>query len=128
MSTLAPGLFYTKDDEWLRLEGDEAVIGISDYAQDALSDIVYLELPAVGDSFGQGEVIGVVESVKAAADLFTPVAGEITAVNADLVDNPEQLNNTPYDSWLVRIKLSAPAQTAALMDVAAYAAYRDIKD
>ena len=76
MSTVASGLFYTKDDEWLRLEGDEAVIGISDYAQDALSDIVYLELPTVGDSFGQGEVIGVVESVKAAADLFTPVAGK----------------------------------------------------
>ena len=97
MSNVAPGLLYTKDDEWLRLEGDEAVIGISDYAQDSLSDIVFLELPEVGDSFGQGDVFGVVESVKAAADLFTPIAGEITAVNAELVANPEQLNTTPYD-------------------------------
>ena len=128
MSTLAPGLFYTKDDEWLRLEGDEAVIGISDYAQDALSDIVYLELPEIGDSFGQGDVIGVIESVKAAADLLTPVAGEITAVNLDLAGNPEQLNNTPYEAWLVRIKLSAPAQATALMDAAAYAAYRGINN
>jgi glycine cleavage system H protein len=126
MSNVAPGLFYTKDDEWLRLEGDEAVIGISDYAQDALSDIVYLELPEVGASFGQGDVFGVVESVKAASDLFTPVAGEITAVNAELVSNPEQLNSTPYAAWLVRIKMSVPAQATALMDTAAYAAYRNL--
>lgn len=126
MSKVAPGLLYTKDDEWVRLEGDEAVIGISDYAQDSLSDIVYLELPEIGDSFGQSDVFGVVESVKAAADLFTPVAGEITAVNAELVANPEQLNNTPYEAWLVRIKMSAPAQAKALMDAAAYAAYRNV--
>ncbi len=126
MSTVAPQLFYTAEDEWLRLEGDEAVVGITDYAQDSLSDIVYLETPEVGAVFAQGDVFGVVESVKAAADLYTPVAGEITAVNLNLVSEPEKLNTTPYDAWLVRIKLSDPAQVGALMDAAAYAAYRNI--
>ena len=127
MSTVASGLLYSKEDEWLSVEGDEAIIGITDYAQDSLSDIVYLELPAVGDSFDAGDVFGVVESVKAAADLFTPVTGEVVAVNAALVESPEQLNATPYDAWLVRIKMSLPAQVDELMDAAAYAAYREIQ-
>lgn len=127
MSTVASGLYYSKEDEWLSVEGDEAIIGITDYAQDSLSDIVYLELPAVGDSFDAGDVFGVVESVKAAADLFTPVTGEVVAVNAALVESPEQLNATPYDAWLVRIKMSLPAQVDELMDAAAYAAYREIQ-
>lgn len=126
MSNLAPDLFYTKEDEWLRLEGEEAVVGISDYAQDALSDIVYLEVPEVGATFVQGDVFGVIESVKAAADLYTPVGGEITAVNLDLISDPEKLNTTPYEAWLVRIKMSDPAQVKNLMDAAAYAAYRNI--
>lgn len=127
MSKVAPELYYSKEDEWLRVEGDEAVIGISDYAQDSLSDIVFLELPAVGDMFEAGDVVGVVESVKAAADLYTPVAGEVVAVNAEIVAAPEQLNAEPYGSWLIRIKMSAPAQVEALMDAAAYRAYRNIK-
>lgn len=127
MSNVAPGLYYSKDDEWLRMEGDEAVIGISDYAQDSLSDIVFLELPDVGDTFEAGDVVGVVESVKAASDLFTPVAGEVVAVNAELATTPELLNVSPYESWLVRIKMSAPAQVKALMDAAAYGAYRNTK-
>ncbi len=126
MSNVAPGLFYTQEDEWLRLEGDEAIVGISDYAQDSLSDIVYLEVPEVGAVFEQGDVFGVVESVKAAADLYTPISGEITAVNSDLVSDPEKLNTAPYDAWLVRIKVSDPAQVKGLMDAAAYAAYRNI--
>jgi glycine cleavage system H protein len=126
MSNLAPDLFYTNEDEWLRLEGEEAVVGISDYAQDALSDIVYLEVPEVGATFVQGDVFGVIESVKAAADLYTPVGGEITAVNLDLISDPEKLNTTPYEAWLVRIKMSDPAQVKNLMDAAAYAAYRNI--
>ncbi|MBK8986330.1 MAG: glycine cleavage system protein GcvH [Chloroflexi bacterium] len=125
MSKIEPGLFYTQDDEWLRVEGDEAVIGISDHAQDALSDIVYLELPNVGDSFEQGDAFGVIESVKAAADLFMPVAGEIIAVNNALVDSPEQLNSAPYASWLVRIKLSDLEQVTSLMDADAYLAYHE---
>ena len=126
MSTVAPGLFYSKEDEWLRLDGDEAVVGISDYAQDALSDIVYLEVPEVGATYEQGVVFGVVESVKAAADLYMPVGGEITAVNLDLVSDPEKLNTAPYDAWLVRIKLNDPAQAQSLMDAQVYAAYRNI--
>ncbi len=127
MSKVAPGLLYSKDDEWLRVDGDDAIIGISDYAQDSLSDIVYLELPDVGDTFAGGDVMGVVESVKAAADLFTPVAGEVVAVNSELVASPEQLNTAPFESWLVRIKMSVPAQIGDLIDAAAYAAYRNVK-
>lgn len=126
MSNVLPELFYTQEDEWLRLEGDEAVVGISDYAQDSLSDIVYLELPEVGTVFEQGDVFGVVESVKAAADLYTPISGEITAVNSDLVNDPEKLNTAPYDAWLVRIKVSDGTQVQGLMDAAAYADYRNI--
>jgi len=125
MSKTEPGLFYTHDDEWVRVDGDEAEIGISDFAQEALSDIVYLELPSVGDSFTQGGAFGVVESVKAAADLLMPVDGEIIAVNDELTDSPEQLNNTPYEAWLVRIKMSRPDQVASLMDATAYAAHQE---
>lgn len=125
MSKIEPGLFYTKDDEWLRVNSGVAEIGITDHAQDALSDIVYLELPSVGDSFAQGDAFGVVESVKAAADLFTPVSGEVVAVNEELIDNPEQLNTAPYASWLVRIKISDPEQVTSLMDAAAYTAYHE---
>ena len=125
MSKIEPGLFYTHDDEWLRVESDEALVGISDHAQDALSDIVYLELPNVGDTFAQGEAFGVVESVKAAADLFMPVAGEVIAVNDALVDSPEQLNSAPYASWLIRIKLSDPNEVGTLMDAVAYAAHHE---
>jgi glycine cleavage system H protein len=128
MSEIKDGLLYTKDDEWVLVEGDSATIGISDYAQDSLSDIVYLELPAVGDSFDAGDTFGVVESVKAAADLFMPVSGEVTAVNEALVDTPEALNAAPYDSWLVKIKISSPADLDALMDAAAYKAYMTDRD
>ncbi|MCB9423016.1 MAG: glycine cleavage system protein H [Ardenticatenaceae bacterium] len=88
MSKIEAGLLYTKEDEWIKVDGDEATVGVSDHAQDALSDIVYLELPDVGDAFGMGDTFGVVESVKAAADLYMPVSGEVTAVNEDLIDTP----------------------------------------
>jgi len=124
MSTkILPDLWYTDDDEWIRVEGDEAFIGISDYAQDSLSDIVYLELPSPGDSFAQGETFGVVESVKAAADLMMPVGGEIMEVNEDLLDTPEAVNEAPYTSWLVKITLSDPGELEGLMDAEAYTAY-----
>jgi glycine cleavage system H protein len=123
MSEIKDGLFYTKDDEWVLVDGDSVTVGITDHAQDSLSDIVYLELPAVGDSFDAGDTFGVVESVKAAADLFMPVSGEVTAVNDALVDTPEALNSAPYGSWLVKVKLSSPADLDALMDAAAYKAY-----
>jgi glycine cleavage system H protein len=124
MSTkILPDLLYTDDDEWIRVEGDEAVIGVTDYAQDSLSDIVFLEFPLVGDTFEKGDTFGVVESVKAAGDLMTPVSGEIISVNEDLLDTPEVVNEDPYGSWLVRITLSNPADLEDLMDAAAYKSY-----
>ncbi|MFO7679054.1 MAG: glycine cleavage system protein GcvH [Chloroflexota bacterium] len=128
MSEIKDGLLYTKDDEWVLVEGDSATIGVTDYAQDSLSDIVYLELPGVGDSFDAGDAFGVVESVKAAADLFMPVSGKVTAVNEALIDTPEALNSAPYDSWLVKIKISNTADLDSLMDAAAYKAYMTDRD
>ncbi len=128
MSDIKDGLLYTNDDEWVLVEGDSATIGITDYAQDSLSDIVYLELPSAGDAFDAGDTFGVVESVKAAADLLMPIGGEITAVNEDLIDAPEILNSTPYDSWLIKIKISDSAELDALMDAAAYKAYLAERD
>ena len=120
---ILPDLRYPKEDEWISVEGDEAAIGITDHAQDSLSDIVYLELPAEGDSFEMGDSFGVVESVKAAADLMMPVGGEVTAVNEDLMDEPEALNDDPYGSWLIKIKMSDPSEIEQLMDAAAYETY-----
>jgi glycine cleavage system H protein len=124
MSTnILPELLYTDDDEWIRVDGNEAFIGITDYAQDSLSDIVYLEFPSVGDSFEKGETFGVVESVKAAGDLMMPVGGEVIEVNEDLLDTPEAVNEKPYDSWMVKISMSDSGELEALMDAEAYTAY-----
>jgi glycine cleavage system H protein len=121
MAKIISDLLYTDDDEWLRVEGEEGVIGITDYAQDSLSDIVYLELPDVGERYEKGESFGVVESVKAAADLYMPVAGEIVAVNEDLMDEPEVVNEDPYgDAWMIRIKFANPDELDELMDAEAY--------
>ena len=120
MSKIPANLRYTNDDEWVSIDGDTATIGITDHAQDALSDIVYLELPSVGDFFGVGETFGVVESVKAAADLLMAVSGDVTAVNEDLIDTPEQLNADPYGSWLIKVRMSAPAEYYDLMDADGY--------
>jgi glycine cleavage system H protein len=115
-------LRYTDKDEWIRVEGDEAVVGISDYAQNALSDIVYVgDFAGVGDALKQGDMCAVVESVKAASDVYLPAGGTILAVNEALADAPETLNKEPYGGgWLVRIKLSDSGEIAALMDAAAY--------
>lgn len=124
MTKIEKDLLYTKDDEWLRVEDGEATVGISDYAQDSLSDIVYLELPEVGESFDEGETFGVVESVKAAGDLFMPVAGEVIEVNEDLMDEPEVINTDPYGkAWMVRIRLEDESQLDDLMDADAYTDY-----
>ncbi len=117
-------LKYSEDDEWIRVEGDTGTVGITDYAQDSLSDIVYVELPAEGDSFDAGETFGVVESVKAAADLLMPVAGEIVEINSALEDSPELVNSDPYgEAWIVKIKLSDAGELDDLMDAAAYEAF-----
>lgn len=118
-----PDLRYARTDEWVRVEGDEAVIGISDYAQDALSDIVYVELPSVGDAFEAGKPFGVVESVKAASDILMPIDGEVIATNDATVDSPESLNSNPFGNWLVRVRMSNPSQLDELMDAAAYEDY-----
>jgi glycine cleavage system H protein len=126
MSNIPADLLYTKEDEWVRVNGDEGVVGLTDYAQDALSDIVYVELPEEGDSFGIGESFGVVESVKAAADLYMPITGEVLTINEDLPDMPEVLNSDPYgEGWMVKISISDAAELENLMDPDAYSAYCD---
>jgi glycine cleavage system H protein len=114
---------YRESDEWVRIEGDTAAIGLSDYAQDQLNDMVYLELPEVGATFAKGDSFGVVESVKAASDLNMPISGEVTAVNSAAVDDPERINADPYGTWLIKIKVTNAAEADDLMDAAAYAQY-----
>ena len=114
-------LKYTKDHEWMKMEGDVAVIGISDFAQDALGDVVFINLPEVGDTVTAGESFGDVESVKAVSDVNSPVTGVVVAVNEDLADSPENLNSDPYGSWIIKVKdITA---TEELMDAAAYEAF-----
>ena len=122
MSNVPANLRYAKSHEWLKLESDgTATIGISDYAQSSLGDITYVQLPKVGATFEAGAVFGVVESVKAASDLYTPVAGTVTAVNSALDSKPETLNSAPYDAgWMLKLKLADPAAASALLDAAAY--------
>ena len=116
-----PDVRYLETHEWARRDGDEIVVGISDYAQRTLSDIVYVELPEVGDAVTKGDQLGVVESVKAAGDVYTPVSGTIVAVNEALEDTPELINQDPF-GWLVRIKPSEPAEWEMLLDLEAYKA------
>jgi glycine cleavage system H protein len=115
---------YDKEHEWIRVEGDEGVIGISDYAQDQLSDVVYVELPEVGETLEKGDVFAVVESVKAASDVYMPVSGEIIEINDELEDTPELVNQDPYgEAWFVRISINDPAELDNLMDADAYQAF-----
>lgn len=121
MSKVPGDLLYTDDDEWVRMDGQEATVGITDHAQDALSDIVFVELPDEGDFFGQGETFGVVESVKAAADLYMPVSGTVTAVNNAVVDAPELINNDPYgEGWLIKLEISNAQEKDKLYKPDAY--------
>ena len=117
-------LKYTKHDEWVRVEGDIATYGVTDFAQDQLSDVVYLELPSVGDTISAGAVVGSIESVKAASDLYAAVSGEVTATNDDLAASPELVNSDPFGAaWMVKIQLSNPAELDGLMDADAYIAF-----
>lgn len=113
---LPEDLVYTKDHEWARLEGEVVVVGISDYAQDQLGDIVFVELPEVGDSFSAGDEFGTLESVKAVSELYLPVGGEIAAVNEELDDAPELINQDPYGGWIVKIKPDDPGDLGKLLD------------
>ncbi len=121
MSNVPTELKYTKEHEWIRREGDLVVIGITDHAQEALGDVVYVELPEVGDPMVLDDPFGVVESVKAASDLFAPLSGEVVEINEALEDTPEMVNEEPYgDGWMIKIRLSDESEWDKLLDAAAY--------
>lgn len=115
-------LKYTKEHEWVRQDGAEMVVGITDFAQRQLGDVVFVELPEPGRVVKQGEVFGTIESVKAVSELFSPVSGEIVKVNPALGTHPEQVNKTPHDAWMIRIKPSVPSEADGLLDASAYGA------
>ena len=119
--TLPSGLLYSKEHEWVKVEGDTATVGITDYAQNSLGDIVYVELPRAGASIAQFGSVGVVESVKAVSDLFTPVGGELTEINAALENDPALVNREPFEGgWMFKIKLTDASQTSGLLSAADY--------
>jgi glycine cleavage system H protein len=113
---------YTKDHEWIRLDGDVAEVGITDFAQDQLGDVVFVELPDVGRRVTAGETFGSIESVKAVSELFAPMTGEVIEVNPALKDHPETVNATPHETWMVKVRLSDPQATGSLLDSAQYEA------
>ncbi len=117
--SVKPGLLYASSHEWLRIEGEEAVIGISDFAQNQLGDLTFVELPAIGSTFAAGQEIGSVESVKAASEIYSPAAGQVIAINTELEDAPELVNQSPYDKgWMVRLRLAGKPE--GLLDADAY--------
>ncbi len=117
-------LKYSEEHEWARLEGDTVTIGITDYAQGELGDVVYVELPSVGDSFSQNDVFGSIEAVKAASDLYCPLSGEIVEVNGNLGDDPETINKDPYgNGWMIKLKLNNTSELDKLMNAGAYQAH-----
>ena len=121
MANVPEDLHYSKDHEWVRVDGDHAIIGITDYAQNSLGDVVYVELPKAGDAFSANEPFGSVESVKAVSEVFTPVAGEIVKINESLADEPETVNSDPYgDGWMIRVKMSNPGEVDSLLTAAEY--------
>jgi len=115
MEKVVKGLYYSKDHEWVKVEGNEAFVGIADYAQHHLGDIVYVELPEVDDEFEKEEAFAAVESVKAASDVYLPVGGKVVAVNEELIDDPALLNQDAYENWMVKIELADKAELEDLM-------------
>jgi glycine cleavage system H protein len=115
-------LKYTKDHEWLKVDGAEATVGITDFAQKQLGDVVFVELPEIGRKVKQGEAFGTIESVKAVSELFSPVSGQVVAVNTNLANHPETVNATPHETWMIRLKTDAASEADALLDAAAYSA------
>ncbi|HUE81012.1 MAG TPA: glycine cleavage system protein GcvH [Pyrinomonadaceae bacterium] len=121
MANVPEDLHYSKDHEWVRVEGDIAIIGITDYAQNSLGDVVYVELPKPGDTFSANESFGSVESVKAVSEMFTPVSGEVVEVNETLSDEPEKVNSDPYEEgWMIRVRMSTPGEVDSLLTAAEY--------
>ena len=115
-------LKYTKEHEWIRADGNTGAIGITDFAQQQLGDVVYVELPEVGATITAGQVFGTIESVKAVSELFAPVTGEVTETNGSLKDRPDHVNSKPHETWMVKVKLANPGEVSSLMDAAAYEA------
>jgi glycine cleavage system H protein len=121
MANVPEHLHYSKDHEWVRVEGDTAVVGITDHAQDQLGDVVYVELPKAGEEFAAHESFGSVESVKAVSEIFTPVSGKVAEVNDSLNDEPEKVNKDPYgEGWMIKIKLSSAGEVDSLLTAAEY--------
>ena len=121
MANVPEDLHYSKDHEWVRVDGDVAIIGITDYAQNSLGDVVYVELPKAGDEFAANESFGSVESVKAVSEVFTPVAGVVAKINEALADEPEVVNSDPYgEGWMIRIKMAHPGEVDSLLTAAEY--------
>ena len=121
MANVPENLHYSKDHEWVRVEENAAIIGITDHAQEQLGDVVYVELPKVGDEFASNESFGSVESVKAVSEIFTPVSGKVAAVNESLSDEPEKVNKDPYnDGWMIKIEMSSPGEVDSLLTAAEY--------
>jgi glycine cleavage system H protein len=121
MANIPDDLHYSKDHEWVRVDGGIAVVGITDYAQNSLGDVVYVELPKVGDEFASSEAFGSVESVKAVSEMFSPVSGEIVEVNTTLTDDPEKVNGDPYgDGWMIRVRMSKPGEVDSMLSAAEY--------
>ena len=124
MANVPEGLYYSKDHEWLKVEGETGTVGITDHAQGSLGDVVYVELPKAGESFAAHDTFGSVESVKAVSELFLPVAGEVTEVNESLTDEPEKVNSDPYGSgWMLRIRLSNAGEVDSLLSATEYEDY-----
>lgn len=122
MSKVIEGLRYSEDHEWVKVEGDIAVIGISDFAQKELGDITYADLPEVDDEVEAGDEFGALESVKASSELLSPVSGKVVEVNPELEDTPEKINEDAYEAWIIKVEMSDPAQVDALLDAGAYKA------
>lgn len=124
MSNIPENLRYSKDHEWVSVDGETATIGITDYAQHALGDVVYIDMPRVGDKFATHEAFGSVESVKAVSEIFTPVAGEVVEVNDGINDTPEAVNKNPYsDGWMVKVKMDNPGEADAMLSAVEYEEY-----
>ena len=117
------GYRYTKEHEWISVAGASGTVGITDYAQSSLGDIVFVDLPKVGDRLEAGKIFGSVESVKAVSDLFSPVSGKVTAVNEELKTAPDKINENAHGTWIIKVELSNPAELNALLDAAAYEAF-----
>ena len=121
MANVPEDLHYSKDHEWVRVEGDVAVVGITDYAQNSLGDVVYVELPKVGEEFAANESFGSVESVKAVSEVFSPVSGTVAGVNESLNDEPEKVNGDPYgEGWMIKVRMSSPGEVDSLLTAAEY--------